>query len=326
MTVSNSVMLRWRFSFASWLLVAFDTFATARLRFSAIKPSSFEALTSARARLSPAANRSENSVSCCTGLISPLPSCHARNSAPATASASAIITAPLAPAGNAPKSKIDAPPDCRPALYAKPSTASRTTVFARTSVQILELSRDFMPSSKSSFGGRFKIRRKSNAWSRKHFEQFPQVDQQRQSIFVAQHADAMRDVLGRLLQQILERDRIRADDFVGGNADAQIVVRRITGQGSDNDVLRQQPRTTAFGQCDIDERHDRAAQIENPKQIRGRERHLRQQRPVEHFLDVEHRQAESFATAAEHAKLRFGRALFERTKRFQQISRVCVGG
>src|SRR3984957_4256135 len=229
----------------------------ARFRFSAIWPSSFDALTSARARLSPAANRSENSASCCTGLISPLPSCHARNNAPATASASAIITAPLAPAGNAPKSKIDAPPDCRPALYAKPSTASRTTVFARTSVQILELSRDFMPSSKSSFGGRCQNPPQiSNAWSRKHFEQFPQIDQQCQSIFVAQHAGAMRDVLGCLLQQILRCDRIRADDFVRSDPHAQIVMRSVTWQGSDDDVLWQQSGTPPFGQCDIDERHD----------------------------------------------------------------------
>jgi hypothetical protein len=162
MTVSSSVMLRCRLSLASWLLVAFETFAMARFKFSAISPSSSDELTSARARLSPAAKRSEKSVNCCTGLSTPLPSLHARNSAPATASASAIITAPLAPLGRAPKSEIDAPPDCRPALYANPRTANKTAPLTRTSVQILELSRDFMPSSQI-FLRRFSsvLRRKS---------------------------------------------------------------------------------------------------------------------------------------------------------------------
>src|ERR1700737_2715118 len=151
-TERRSVMLRCRDSFASCLLFAFDTRATARFRFSAIYPSSSSVETSARDFESPAANRSENSARCCTGERNELLNRHPTNTAVPSARNSAISTEPVVPLGKEPKSISDTPPDCRPALYASPSTANRTMLFRMTSVQIVELSRDFMPSSKTFSG------------------------------------------------------------------------------------------------------------------------------------------------------------------------------
>ena len=128
-----------------------------------------------------------------------------------------------------------------------------------------------MPSSKYSFGWPLSALRgtanflKSNAWSRKNFEQFPQIDHQRQSVFVAQHASAMRDILRSLLQQILRCHRIRADHFVRSDPNPQIVMHTVAGQGSNDHMLWQQTRSPPFGNSDIDERHDRSAQIENSR-------------------------------------------------------------
>src|SRR5580704_3490370 len=97
------------------------------------------------------------------------------------------------------------------------------TPLAKTSVQIVELNRDFMPSSKSlllwplsaSGGGTRKpTRTKSNARSGENLEHSPKINNQRQPVVVAKHSGAMRHILRSLLQQILGIYRIRSDHFV----------------------------------------------------------------------------------------------------------------
>src|SRR6266852_8207617 len=295
MTLSNSVMLRCSASLASWLLVALETLATARLRFSAMYPSSSFELTSARARGSPAASRSENSARACTGPSS-APNRHARMTAVASASTMAISTVP--PAG-APKSNKDASPAFLPALKASPRTIKPTTPFRRTSVQIVELSRDFMPPSKSlprsprhPSASSPKI---SNTGPRKNLEQPAQIDHQSQAVVMPQHSDAMRHVFRRLLEQILGVHRIGSDDFVGGNADSNVLVMVLAAQGSDHHVLWQQSWPATFRNRDVYQRHDGAAQIEYSDKVCRAKRELCQQRPIQHFLDVQNRKAESLA-------------------------------
>src|SRR6266852_4852546 len=246
MTLSNSVMLRCSASLASWLLVALETLATARLRFSAMYPSSSFELTSARARGSPAAKRSENSASACTGP-SIAPNRHARIAAVASASTMATSTVP--PAGE-PKSNKDVSPAFFPALNASPRTMKPTTPFTRTSVQIVELSRDFMPPSKSL--PRSPRRQSacspltSHAGPRKNLEQPAQIDHQRQAVVMPQHSDAMGHIFRRLLEQILGIHRISSDDFIGGDADANVLVMGLAAQGSDHHVLGEQSLPAAF--------------------------------------------------------------------------------
>src|SRR6266852_4275988 len=246
MTLSNSVMLRCSASLASWLLVALETLATARLRFSAMYPSSSFELTSARARGSPAAKRSENSARACTGPSS-APNRHARITAVASASTMATSTVP--PAAE-PKSNKDASPAFFPALNASPRTTKPTTPFSRTSVQIVELSRDFMPPSKSlPRSPRHRSASSpqiSNTGPRKNFEQPAQIDHQRQAVVMSQHSDAMRHILRRLLEQILGVHRIGSDDFVGGDADANVLMMTFAAQGSDYHMLGQQSRPAAL--------------------------------------------------------------------------------
>src|SRR6266403_824884 len=303
MTLSNSVMLRSSASLASWLLVALDTLATARFRFSAMYPSSSFELTSTRARGSPAAKRSENSARARTGP-SNAPNLHARITAVASASTMAKSTVP--PAGE-PKSNKDASPAFFPALNASPRTMKPTTPFSRTSVQIVELSRDFMPSSKSlprSPPHRSALSPpNSNAGPRKNFEQPAQIDHQRQAVVMPQHSDAMRHIFRRLLEQILGVHRIGSDDFVGGDADPNVLVMVFALQGSDHHVLGKQSLPTAFGNRNVYQRHDGAAQIEYSHQICRGKWELCQQRPIKHFLDVQNRQAEPLASAAEDAIL-----------------------
>src|SRR5229473_4437354 len=325
MTLSNSVMLRCSASLASWLLVALETLATARLRFSAMYPSSSFEWTSARARGSPAAKRSENSARACTGP-SMAPKRHARITAVASASTMAKSTVP--PAGE-PKSSSDASPAFFPALKASPRTMKPTTPFSRTSAQIVELSRDFIPPSKSL--PRSPRRRPasspqiSNAGPRKNLEQPAQINHQRQAVVMPQHSDAMRHVFRRLLEQILGVHRISSDDFVGCDADTQVLVMILDAQGSYHHVLGQQSRPAAFCNRNVDQRHDRATQIKYSNQVWRAKRQLCQQRPIQHFLDVQNREAKALTPAAEDAVLRLRRPLFDRPKSFEQIAgiRVC---
>lgn len=64
---------------------------------------------------------------------------------------------------------------------------------------------------------------------------------------MAQHAYAMRHILRSLLQKIVGGYGIGADDFVGRDANAKVVVSRFAAEGSDDHVFRQQAGTTAFG-------------------------------------------------------------------------------
>src|SRR5271154_3083659 len=324
MTVSSSVMLRCNASLASWLLVSFETLATARFRFSAMKPSSSFVVTSARARGSPAAIRSENSARVWTGPNS-APRRHMRTTDTPIASTRAMMT--LMPPGAA-KSKKDASPAFLPALNAKPMTKINISAFTNTSIQIVELSRDFMPSSKSLQRCPRRKRQgppqKSNARSRKNLEQSPQINDQRQPVVVAKHSDAMRHIFRSLFQKILGIDRIRADDFVRGDANAQIVVRAFASQRSNHHVLGQQSRAAAFRNRDVNQRHNGSAQIENAREVRRTERQLCQQWPVQDLLDIQHQQTKASAPAAENDVLRLRRTLFHRPKRFEQI--VGIGG
>src|SRR6266403_1044821 len=324
MTLSNSVMLRSSASLASWLLVALDTLATARFRFSAMYPSSSFEVTSARARGSPAAIRSENSARACTGP-SIAPNRHARITAVASASTMAMSTVP--PAGE-PKSNKDASPAFFPALKASPRTTKTTTPFSRTSVQIVELSRDFMPPSKSlprsPRHASALSPQISNARARKNLKQPAQIDHQRQAVVMPQHSDAMRQVFRRLLEQILGVHRIGSDHFVGGDADPNVLVMFLGSQGSDHHVLGQQSWPASFRNRNVYQRHDGAAQIEYSDQVCRAKGELCQQRPIQHFLDIQNRKAEPLAPAAEDAILRLRRPLFDRPKRFEQIAGIGV--
>src|SRR5229473_161486 len=324
MTLSNSVMLRCSASLASWLLVALETLATARLRFSAMYPSSSFEVTSARARGSPAAKRSENSERAFTGP-SNAPNLHARITAVASASTMAKSTVP--PAGE-PKSNKDASPAFFPALNASPRTMKPTTPFSRTSVQIVELSLDFMPPSK--FLPRSPRRRSassppnSNAGPRKNLEQPAQIDHQCQAVVMPQHSDAMRHIFRRLLEQILGVHRIGSDDFVCGDADPNVLVMSLAAQGSDHHVLGQQSWPASFGNRNVYQRHNGAPQIEYSDQVCRAKGELCQQRPIQYFLDIQNRQAEPLASATEDAILRLRRPLFDRPKSFEQIAGIGV--
>src|SRR6266852_544646 len=130
----------------------------------------------------------------------------------------------------------------------------------------------------------------------------------------------MRHVFRRLLEQILGVHRICSDDFVGGNADANVLVMVLAAQGSDHHVLRQQSGSAAFRNRNVYQRHDGAAQIEYSDQVCRAKGELCQQRPIQHFLDIQNRQAEPLPSAAENTILRLRRPLFNRPKCFEQIA------
>src|SRR5271154_2620960 len=111
----------------------------------------------------------------------------------------------------------------------------------------------------------------SDTRARKSLQQQPQIDEQRQAIVVPQHANTVRNIFRSLLEQIFFVDGIGADDFVGGDAEANVFVRCLVVQDGDDHVLRQKPGAAAFGHGDIDERNDGAAEIENSYEIRGTE-------------------------------------------------------
>src|ERR1700674_2150143 len=289
-----------------------------------MKPSSSLLCTSARARESPAASRSENSASSCTGDNIEPASRQASNVAMPSASTAARITVP--PEG-APKSNMLASPAFLPALNARPRTTKIITPFSRTNVQMVELNRDFMTPPKlfpGELAGLGASPNDSNTWPRKHFEQSPQVNDQRQPVVVPQHADAVRHIFRRLLEQIIGVHRIRPDHLVGGYSQPQIFVMTLATPRRHDHVLRQQPRPASLRHRDVNQRHDGAAQIEYSHQVRRTQRHLRHQRPVQHFFHIQHRQTESFPSAAEYAVLRFRRTLFNWAQRFEQLARVGV--
>src|SRR5258708_6883099 len=223
----------------------------------------------------------------------------------------AISTVP--PAGE-PKSNRDASPAFLPALKASPRTINPTTTFIRTSVQIVELSRDFIPPSKSlprsprhPSASSPKI---SNTVPRKNLEQPAQINHQRQAVVMPQHSDAMRHIFRSLLEQILGFHRIGSDDFVRRNPDTQVLVMIFGAQGSDHYVLGQQSRSAAFCNRNVDQRHDRAAQIEYSHKVWRAKRGVLQQRPNEKFLDVQNPEGETPSPPPEYTRLRLPRPLF----------------
>src|SRR6516225_9498827 len=156
-------------------------------------------------------------------------------------------------------------------------TTNSIKPFARTSVQMVELNRDFMPSSETNCRtARFRssLPSLSNTWPRENLQQAAQVDDQRKPVIVAQHADAMGNVFRRLLEQIGGTHRIGANDLIGGDAQAKVVV-MLAAERGDNDVLRQESGSAAFGHSNIDERHNRAAQIEDADHVGGCKRQPR---------------------------------------------------
>src|SRR5258708_3192511 len=229
-----------------------------------------------------------------------------------------------------PKSNKDVSPAFLPALKASPRTTKPITPFSRTSVQIVELSRDFIPPSKSLARSPRHPQALSpqnlNAGPRKNAEQSAQIDHQRQPVIMPQHSDTMRHVFRRLLEQILGVNRIGSDHFVGGDADANVLVMALASQGSDHHVFGQQSWPAAFRNRNVDQGHDGAAQIEDSNQIGRPKWDFRQQRPIQHFLYVQNREAESLASAAENAILRFRQPLFDRPKSLEQIAGIRVSG
>src|SRR5215472_11295072 len=124
------------------------------------------------------------------------------------------------------KSNAPASPAFFPALNAMPRTTKNTTPFRKTSIQIVELSRDFMPPSKSFQRSSRHPRRHlpitSNAGPWKHLKQSAQVDHQRKPVVVPQHSNAMRHVFGRLLEKIFVFHGIGSNHFVRCDADAHV--------------------------------------------------------------------------------------------------------
>src|SRR5690349_6284420 len=158
------------------------------------------------------------------------------------------------------KSKPEASPAFFPALKASPKTTRNATPFRKTSVQTVELSRDFMPPSKSFHRSPHHLRapspKTSNAGPRKHFKQPAQVDDQRKPIVVPQHADAMRHVFGRLLEKIFVLHGIRSNHFVRRDSNTHIFLMVLAAQGSHHHVLRKQARPAALRNRDVDQRHN----------------------------------------------------------------------
>src|SRR5215470_13924520 len=90
-------------------------------------------------------------------------------------------------------------------------------------------------------------------------------------------------------------------------------------------MLGMQAGTAALGDRDVDQRHDRPAQIEDTHHVTRAEGKLGDYGPFKNFFDVEHRQAKTLAAAAEDTILRFSRALLERADCFEHFRRVGVG-
>src|SRR5271166_3100671 len=91
-------------------------------------------------------------------------------------------------------------------------------------------------------------------------------------------------------------------------------------------MLREQPRPAAFRQRDINQRHNGTAQIENSQHIAGRERYFRHQRPFQNLFHIENREAETLASAAKNAVLRFRPAISHRLEGFEQFANFRIGG
>src|ERR1700688_3167983 len=139
-----------------------------------------------------------------------------------------------------------------------------------------------------------------------------------------QHSNTMRNIFGSLFQHLFAIHRISADHFVGRYSYAKNFVMTVGRQRRHHNMSRQQSRPPPFGHGNVDQRHDGAAQIKNTHQVGRAQRHFGQNRPIQYFLNVQNRKAQTFAPAAKHAVLRLRPALLHRTERFQQAASAFV--
>src|ERR1700736_5403254 len=130
-------------------------------------------------------------------------------------------------------------------------TAASTMPFNTTSVQMVELSRDFIlpPNSFSPCRQRSTDHAdaKLDTWSGKSFQKSAQVNHQREPVIVPQHSDTMRNIFRRLFQHLFAVYRISADHFIGGYSDAQNFVMTVRGQRGNHHMARQEAWAPPFG-------------------------------------------------------------------------------
>src|ERR1700730_16084955 len=138
-------------------------------------------------------------------------------------------------------------------------TAASTMPCSTTSVQMVELSRDFILPPRSFSPCRQRSTddadTKLNTWSGKSFQQPAQVDHQCEPVIVPQHTDAMRNIFRRLFQHLFAVHRISADHLVGGYSDTKNFVLTVRRQRCNHHVTRQESRPPPFGHSDVDQWH-----------------------------------------------------------------------
>src|SRR5574341_1898859 len=192
------------------------------------------------------------------------------------------------------------------------------TRLTTTRIQIVDPSRPFMTASKkpvlsysvlSSQPTKPKLAR-SNDRNRKSLRQAAQVEGQRQAVLVPQHAAAVRHFERRLVHHQRFGGGVGADDFIGGDAHAQVVALRVAAQTGDHNVPRRQVGATSFGEGDVHHRHDGAAQVEDAHQEGRAQRQARDRPPLHHLFHVQHPQAKALAPGAEDAVLALRQPLF----------------
>src|ERR1700724_2692434 len=113
-------------------------------------------------------------------------------------------------------------------------TAASTMPFSTTSVQMVELSRDFILPPRSFSPSRQlstdDADTKLNTWSGKSFQQPAQINHQCEAVIVPQHADTMRNIFRGLFQHLVAVYRISADYFIGGYSDTKNFVMTVGRQ------------------------------------------------------------------------------------------------
>src|SRR5215468_6762595 len=208
-----------------------------------------------------------------------------------------------------------------------PTMTSIAMPAPKASIVIVELSRDFMPSSNPILLNRssFPFRSISNCRARINFQYTVQIQNQRKAIVMPQHADAVRHALRWAIQNVFRSHRICADHFVCRDSQPQDVVLSLQVKRRHHNVLRQKSWPAPFRHRDVNQRHNRPSQIENAYDIGWRKRQPCRVWPFKHFFHVQHGQAKPFASASKHAVLRFRCSILQRPKRFEQLGRIGIG-
>src|SRR5437016_1388967 len=148
--------------------------------------------------------------------------------------------------------KLNEDPACAP-----PETASiKTAKSAATSPRIKP--------HRALFNRPFITPPNSNHRNGKCLRQFLQIQNQRQPVLMPQHAAAMRDIAWRFVHKQGLRGGAGADNFVGGDSDAQNVAVAFRSQRSNNHMIRLQVGPASFGESKLHNRNNRAAQTEYP--------------------------------------------------------------